>query len=60
MAKIVSCGVVILNARRELFVCHTTGTSRWDLPKGVLAGVNYLDRRIDSSDLLPELTCCLT
>ena len=35
MAKIVSCGVVILNARRELFVCHTTGTSRWDLPKGV-------------------------
>ena len=35
MAKVVSCGVVILNARRELFVCHTTGTPRWDLPKGV-------------------------
>ena len=25
----------MLNARRELFVCHTTGTPRWDLPKGV-------------------------
>ena len=35
MVKVVSCGVVILNARREVFVCHTTGTSRWDLPKGV-------------------------
>jgi putative (di)nucleoside polyphosphate hydrolase len=35
MDKIVSCGVVMLNARHELFVCHTTGTSRWDLPKGV-------------------------
>ena len=35
MAKVISCGVVILNSRRELFVCHTTGTSRWDLPKGL-------------------------
>ena len=35
MVKVVSCGVMILNARREVFVCHTTGTSRWDLPKGV-------------------------
>ena len=35
MAKVVSCGVVMLNARRELFVCHATGTPRWDLPKGV-------------------------
>lgn len=25
-----------------------------------LPGVNYFERRIDSSDLLPELTCCLT
>ena len=25
-----------------------------------VVGVNYLGRRIDSSDLLPELTCCLT
>lgn len=25
----------MLNRRRELFVCHATGTSRWDLPKGL-------------------------
>ena len=30
MAKVVSCGVVMLNARREVFVCHTTGTARWE------------------------------
>jgi 8-oxo-dGTP pyrophosphatase MutT (NUDIX family) len=35
VAKVVSCGVVMLNVRRELFVCHAIGTSRWDLPKGV-------------------------
>ena len=35
MVKVVSCGVVILNARREVFACRATGTSRWDLPKGV-------------------------
>jgi putative (di)nucleoside polyphosphate hydrolase len=35
MAKLVSCGVVVLNTRRELYVCHATGTARWDLPKGV-------------------------
>jgi 8-oxo-dGTP pyrophosphatase MutT (NUDIX family) len=35
MAKVVSSGVVLLNARRELFVCHATGTPRWDLPKGM-------------------------
>ena len=27
---------------------------------GWVVGANYLGRRIDSSDLLPELTCCLT
>jgi len=26
----------------------------------MLADDNYLERRIDSSGLLPELTCCLT
>lgn len=35
MAKTISCGVVILNAEREIFACHATGTSRWDLPKGL-------------------------
>jgi len=29
-----SCGVVILNAHRELLLCHVTGQDHWDLPKG--------------------------
>ena len=29
-----SCGVVILNAQRELLLCHVTGQDHWDLPKG--------------------------
>ena len=31
----VSCGVVLANRRGDLFMCHTTGTARWDLPKGM-------------------------
>jgi len=31
-----SCGVIILNASRELLLCHVTGQSHWDLPKGGL------------------------
>ena len=31
----VSCGVVLVDGRGQVFVCHTTGTSRWDLPKGM-------------------------
>jgi len=34
MPSVTSCGVVVLN-RRRLFVCHTTGMGRWDLPKGI-------------------------
>lgn len=34
-APSVSCGVVLANARGDVFACHTTGTSRWDLPKGM-------------------------
>ena len=34
-APVVSCGVVLVNRRDEIFVCHTTGTARWDLPKGL-------------------------
>ena len=30
-----SCGVVLLNERDELFVAHVTGSSYWDLPKGL-------------------------
>jgi putative (di)nucleoside polyphosphate hydrolase len=33
--SVVSCGVVLANRRGEVFVCHATGTQRWDLPKGV-------------------------
>lgn len=32
--KRLSCGVVILNADRELLLCHVTGHDHWDLPKG--------------------------
>jgi len=35
MGKVISCGIVVLNERRELFMCHATGTARWDLPKGL-------------------------
>lgn len=29
-----SCGILILNAQRELLLCHVTGQDHWDLPKG--------------------------
>ncbi len=29
-----SCGILVLNAHGELLLCHATGTSRWDIPKG--------------------------
>lgn len=32
---VVSCGVVLVDARQHVFACHTTGTARWDLPKGM-------------------------
>ena len=39
-----SCGVLILNAERELLLCHVTGHDHWDLPKGVIhAGESPLD-----------------
>ena len=31
----ISCGVLILNERRELFMAHVTGTPHWDIPKGL-------------------------
>ena len=34
-APTVSCGVVLVDGGGRIFVCHTTGTSRWDLPKGM-------------------------
>lgn len=32
--KRLSCGVVIVNDQAELLLCHVTGHSHWDLPKG--------------------------
>ena len=34
-APAISCGVVLANLRGDIFVCHATGTPRWDLPKGL-------------------------
>jgi len=34
LPKRLSCGVLIVNAERELLLCHVTGHSHWDLPKG--------------------------
>ena len=34
-ARAVTCGVVLLNGRDEVFACHATGSARWDLPKGM-------------------------
>ena len=35
MARVVSCGVLLVNRRGDLFACRATGTVRWDLPKGL-------------------------
>ncbi|WP_031363371.1 NUDIX domain-containing protein [Caballeronia sordidicola] len=32
--RTVSCGVVILNTKGEVLLCHATETSHWDIPKG--------------------------
>lgn len=32
--RTVSCGVVILNARGDVLLCHATETTHWDVPKG--------------------------
>lgn len=30
-----SCGTLVINNKREILLCHVTGTSRWDIPKGM-------------------------
>ncbi len=32
--KTTSCGILILNPHAELLLCHVTGGSFWDIPKG--------------------------
>ncbi len=29
-----SCGILVLDAAAELLLCHATGTTHWDIPKG--------------------------
>jgi 8-oxo-dGTP pyrophosphatase MutT (NUDIX family) len=31
----VSCGVLVVNTRGELLLCHVTHTAKWDIPKGM-------------------------
>ncbi|MGG1944049.1 NUDIX hydrolase [Trinickia sp. NRRL B-1857] len=33
-ARTVSCGVVMLDRRGDVFLAHATDTSHWDIPKG--------------------------
>jgi 8-oxo-dGTP pyrophosphatase MutT (NUDIX family) len=35
-AASVSCGVLVVNRRRELLLCHVTHTAKWDIPKGMM------------------------
>lgn len=30
-----SCGTLVVNDRRQLLLCHATGTAHWDIPKGL-------------------------
>jgi 8-oxo-dGTP pyrophosphatase MutT (NUDIX family) len=32
--KTLSCGILVLNPKSELLLCHATGTFVWDIPKG--------------------------
>lgn len=32
--KTLSCGILVLNPRREILLCHVTGAWHWDIPKG--------------------------
>jgi len=32
--KALSCGILVMNPRSELLLCHATGTFVWDIPKG--------------------------
>lgn len=30
-----SCGTLVINKRRQILLCHVTGSNRWDIPKGL-------------------------
>lgn len=43
MGKQVSCGILIFNNDKELFLCRATGLGKWDLPKGAAnSGESYV------------------
>ena len=33
---LLSCGLLVINERGELLVGHSTGSTLWDLPKGLI------------------------
>lgn len=35
-AALLSCGLLVINERAELLIGHSTGSSHWDLPKGLI------------------------
>jgi putative (di)nucleoside polyphosphate hydrolase len=44
MPKLLSCGVIVRRAPGELLLCHATGRSYWDIPKGLRdAGESSVD-----------------
>jgi len=46
-APVLSCGILVIDDRDELLLCHATGTSRWDIPKGRReAGESEIDAAI--------------
>jgi 8-oxo-dGTP pyrophosphatase MutT (NUDIX family) len=36
VGKTVSAGVLLLNERAEILLCHATETNHWDIPKGMV------------------------
>jgi len=46
-APVLSCGILVFDECDELLLCHATGTSRWDIPKGRReAGESEIDAAI--------------
>lgn len=55
--KTTSCGILILNARDELLLCHATGTANWDIPKG---GADAGESELQTAIRETEEECGLT
>jgi predicted NUDIX family NTP pyrophosphohydrolase len=57
VTKRLSCGVLILNAEREVLLCHVTRQHHWDLPKGV-SGVGERPREAALRETQEETGLC--